>query len=398
VRLAALERLEVLDTEPEATFDRVVAIVAATLEVPIAMITLVDRERCWYKAEVGLGRSEMARSDNMCDTVIRQDGVYVVNDAHAAPRDDVLPMLKLGVRFYVGVPLRTSDGVKVGTLCAVGAHPRKVTERETHILTALAEIVGSDLELRLTARRMAQAEEAMRRLNQQLGIANQNKSDFLASMSHDLRTPLNGILGASELLAQGICGALNEKQQEYVQDIHRSGAHLLAQINDILDLSRIEAGQIELHREPLDVAAFMESCAAVVRGLATTRSLELRVVAPAEPTVLSADERRLKQVACNLLSNAVKFAPGHSAVGFRASREGDGVTFVVEDEGPGIPLEFRERVFERFFRVPSEQEGTGLGLPLARRLVELHGGRLWLEGEARSGNRFCFSVPVTVSA
>jgi signal transduction histidine kinase len=398
VRLAALERLEVLDTEPEATFDRVVAIVAATLDVPIAMITLVDRDRCWYKAEVGLGRSEMARSDNMCDTVIRQDGVYVVNDAHAAAPDHVLPMLTLGVRFYIGVPLRTSDGVRIGTLCAVGTDPREVTEREKHIMTALAEIVSGELELRLTARRMAQTEDAMRRLNQQLAVANQNKSDFLASMSHELRTPLNGVLGASELLGQGIFGALNEKQMEYVQDIHRSGVHLLALINDILDLSRIEAGQIELHRETLEVAAFMEGCAAAMRGLAATKSLELRVVAPSEPTVLSADERRLTQVACNLLSNAVKFAPGHGTVGFRASREGDSIMFVVEDEGPGIPPEFRERIFERFFRVPSEQEGTGLGLPLARRLVELHGGRIWLENEARSGSRFCFSVPVAGSA
>ena len=394
-RLAALERYDILDTPPEATFDRVVDIVAAVFDVPCAMITLVDRERCWYKAERGMGASEFSRADNMCDVVIRQDGVFVISDTHEAPSDLVRPLTQRGLRFYIGTPLRTEDGIKIGTLCAVGPLPRRVTDHERLILANLAEIVMDELELRLTARKMTRADEALHTLNEQLETVSRNKSAFLASMSHELRTPLNGILGASELLAQGLFGALNAKQQEYVGDIHQSGAHLLGLIEEILDLSRIEAGQMFLHREPLDVGALMEGCAAVVRGLATSRSLEFRVVPPVEPILLHADERRLRQVACNLLSNALKFTPPYGRVSFEAWRAADEVVLAVQDTGPGIPREFHERIFEQFFRIPGDHEGTGLGLPLARRLVELQGGRIWLESEVGSGSRFFFALPVS---
>jgi signal transduction histidine kinase len=246
----------------------------------------------------------------------------------------------------------------------------------------------------MAAQKMARADEALRALNEQLEAVSRNKSAFLASMSHELRTPLNGILGGSELLADGLFGALNAKQLEYVGDIHQSGAHLLGLIEEILDLSRIEAGQMALHREALDVGVLMEGCAAVVRGLASSRALEFRVVLPVEPILLHADERRLRQVACNLLSNALKFTPPHGRVSFEAWRAAHEVVLAVVDTGPGISSEFHERIFEQFFRIPGDHEGTGLGLPLARRLVELQGGRIWLESEVGSGSRFFFALPV----
>jgi signal transduction histidine kinase len=396
-RLAAIERLEILDSDPEATFDQVVAVVAAVLDVPMAAITLVDRERSWYKSELGFGISQMVRANQMCDLVIKQDGVYVIADAHQGETEIVQPMIEFGIRFYIGTPLHSRDGVKIGTLCAADRDPREITERERRVLTALAGVVSDALELRLAALRMARADEELRQLNQQLEAANENKSEFLASMSHELRTPLNGILGASELLTRGLFGAMNEKQQEYVQDIHDSGAHLLSLINDVLDLSRIEAGQIELDREALDVAHFMEGCASVVRGLATAKSVDLIIVPPAEGSLLHADERRMRQVACNLLSNAVKFAPPGSRVTFRGSLQDDRVVFAVEDEGPGIPAQYRDRIFDQFFRVASDEEGTGLGLPLARRLVELHDGAIWLDSAEGQGSRFYVSVPAVIS-
>ena len=394
LRLQAIERYEILDTPPEESFDRIVAIVSAVFEVPFAMITLVDRERSWYKAEVGMGVSEMARDDNMCDVTIRQDGVYVVNDSHLAQRDQVLPLLKKGMRFYVGAPLRTHEGIKIGTVCAVDVRPREVTEKEKQILADLAEMVIDELELRLAARRMVESDEELRRLNQSLEAANRNKSEFLASMSHELRTPLNGILGASELLGQGLFGELNPKQQEYVGDIHQSGMHLLRLIDDVLDLARVEAGQVVLHPERIDVAVLMEGCAAVVRGLASARSLQLTVSPPPETVLLEVDPRHITQVACNLLSNALKFSPENGKVAFRAWQDADRVTFLVEDEGRGIPPEFQGRIFEQFYRLANDLEGTGLGLPLAKQLLELHGGRIWLESEPAKGSRFFFSLPL----
>jgi signal transduction histidine kinase len=392
-RLAALARYEVLGTPPEAMFDRVVAIVAAVFDAPIAMITLVDRDQCWYKAEIGMGLPGMPRSDNMCDATIEQDGVLVINDTESAPQDLVRPLLKRGMRAYAGAPLRTQDGVKIGTLCVVDSRPRQIGEKEQQILADLAQVVISQLELRLAARTLSERDETLRRLNRQLETANRNKSEFLANMSHELRSPLNGVLGATELLSQEVFGSLNEKQKEYLRDIHQSGMHLLSLIDDVLDLSRIEAGQIDLNCRPLEVASLMETCAAFVRGFATAKSITMKIAPSAEPLQIHADERRTTQVVCNILGNALKFTPPQGTVQFRAWQDGEQVTFMVEDEGPGIPPHYHDRIFEQFFRVPSDEEGTGLGLPLSKQLVEVQGGRIWLESEPERGSRFFFSLP-----
>jgi signal transduction histidine kinase len=395
IRLAAINRYDIFDSPREEPFDRIVSIVAALFGTSLAAITLVDSDRSFHKAEIGFGVSEMPRADEMCDRVISRDDVLVINDALNSPRDLVLPMLNYGLRFYVGAPLSTYDGVKIGTLCAVDPEPHEVSESQARILRQLAAVVIDEMELRLAARKMAEADQELRRLNQQLEATNRNKSEFLASMSHELRTPLNGILGASELMAQELFGPLNQKQAEYVGDIRQSGMHLLSLIDDVLDLSRIEAGQFELRLEEIDAAAFMQSCAAVVRGLASSKSLDLEIVPPDEPLVVRVDERRATQVACNLLSNALKFSPGDSAVQFRAWREDGNAVFVVEDSGPGIATEMQNRIFNQFFRVASDQEGTGLGLPLAKQLVELHGGRIWLDSTPGRGSRFYFALPLS---
>jgi len=398
IRLAAIERYEIFDSPPEEAFDRIVSIVAALFGTSMAVITLVDRERSWHKAEIGFGVSEMSRADEMCDRVITRDDLLIINDANAAAetsRELVLPLLNYGLRFYVGAPLSTHDGVKIGTLCAVDPEPHEVSPSQALILKELASVVIDEMELRLAARKMKQADTELRRLNQQLEATNRNKSDFLASMSHELRTPLNGILGASELLAQELFGELNPKQKEYVGDIRQSGTHLLSLIDDVLDLSRIEAGQFELRLEPMDVGALMQSCSALVRGLASSKSLDLVISPPSMPVTLRVDERRMTQVACNLLSNALKFSPAGTRVEFKAWREGSDAVFVVEDQGLGIATEMQERIFDQFFRVASDQEGTGLGLPLARQLLELQGGRIWLESSVGRGSRFYFSLPVS---
>jgi signal transduction histidine kinase len=190
-----------------------------------------------------------------------------------------------------------------------------------------------------------------------------------------------------------VFGALNAKQLEYLQDIRQSGAHVVALMEDLLDLSRIEAGQLAMSMEWLDVAAIMDSAAAMVRGLVNAHGPDLRVEHPPRSVLIWADERRLRQVACNLLGNAVKFAPPRGRVTFRAWRSDGEVVFLVEDNGPGIAPEFHGRIFEQFFRLPSHAEGAGLGLPLARQLVELHGGRIWVDSAEGQGGRFYFALP-----
>jgi signal transduction histidine kinase/ActR/RegA family two-component response regulator len=243
----------------------------------------------------------------------------------------------------------------------------------------------------------AQLFRALEERSAQLEVASRHKSEFLASMSHELRTPLNAVLGFSEVLLERMFGEINEKQEDYLRDIHGSGKHLLELLNEILDLSKVEAGQMELEFTHVDVAAVLEYAASMLRERAAAHSVVLRVEVGDEVGLVEVDELRFKQVVLNLVSNAVKFTPDGGSVVMRARQVGDELQVTVEDTGVGIPEADRERIFESFQqggRGASREEGTGLGLTLSRRIVELLGGRMWLESEVGTGSTFGFAFPV----
>ena len=240
------------------------------------------------------------------------------------------------------------------------------------------------------------------RMNDQLGrlykeveTTSRHKSEFLANMSHELRTPLNAVIGFSDVLLDRLFGELNEKQAEYVKDINGSGRHLLALINDILDLSKIEAGRMELQVSSFDLTELLQNTTALLRERATRQGVSLMVDADPSFGVISADERKVKQVLFNLLSNAVKFTNRGGHVTVTARGEGHDVIISVRDDGVGIAPADQARIFEQFVQVGTShlQEGTGLGLALSRRFIELHGGRLWLESELGKGSTFNFLLP-----
>jgi len=218
-------------------------------------------------------------------------------------------------------------------------------------------------------------------------------------MSHELRTPLNAVIGFSEVLTQGIFGEVNAKQKEYLEDILSSGKHLLSLINDILDLSKIEAGRMELELTELSMAAALDSGLVIVRERAARHGISVAATAPQDLPRIRADERKVKQILYNLLSNAVKFTPDGGRVDVRVHAEGDDVQVDVQDTGIGIAPEDQTRVFEEFRQVGRERsrEGTGLGLTLTKRFVELHGGRIWFESTPGHGSMFSFSLPITRS-
>ncbi len=239
--------------------------------------------------------------------------------------------------------------------------------------------------------------DELRGLYEELETVSRHKSEFLANMSHELRTPLNAIIGFSELLQQQSFGELNERQLRYVEDVRSAGHDLLVLINDILDLSKVEAGRMELEledvslRETLETGLTMHAERAARDGVALALRLE-----PDEISV-RADERKIRQVVSNLLSNAVKLTPSGGRVDVVAQRTSTGVEVAVSDTGPGIAPEDQELIFEEFRQAsaPSGRpaEGTGLGLPLARKLIELHGGRLWVESVLGEGSTFHFTLP-----
>jgi signal transduction histidine kinase/DNA-binding response OmpR family regulator len=244
----------------------------------------------------------------------------------------------------------------------------------------------------------------LNRMNDELGelyrkleTASRAKSDFLANMSHELRTPLNAIIGFSEVLLEQMFGPLNEKQTEYLGDIVTSGRHLLLLINDTLDLSKIEAGKMELELTTFALPAVLEDGVTMVRERAARHGIECSVDAGPGLDEVEADERKVKQVVFNLLSNAVKFTPDGGRVDVRARRVGDSAEVSVADTGVGIDPADQERIFQEFQQA-GQQEGSGLGLPLASSLVALHGGRLRAESEPGSGSTFIFTVPIRQTA
>jgi signal transduction histidine kinase len=234
-------------------------------------------------------------------------------------------------------------------------------------------------------------------LTRQLATANRHKSEFLANMSHELRTPLNAVIGFSEVLQERIFGDLNDKQAEYIHDIHESGRHLLDLINDILDLSKIEAGRMELDTSTFDLPDSLRSALTLVRERASRHGIELSLDVAEGVGTIAADERKVRQVVLNLLSNAVKFTPDGGRVTLKARRAGGVVEIAVGDTGIGIAPEDQATVFEEFRQVGADvarkQEGTGLGLALAKRFVELHGGTIHVVSSPGAGATFTFTLP-----
>ncbi len=243
----------------------------------------------------------------------------------------------------------------------------------------------------------ADLERKVEERTRELEVANQHKSEFLANMSHELRTPLNAVIGFSEVLKEGMFGELNEKQLEYVKDIYASGHHLLSLINDILDLSKVEAGRMELQLSQFDLQSALSNALTLVKERATRHGIRLKTDIDDQIGNIEADERKVKQIVVNLLSNAVKFTPEGGEISLYAHRHNGAVEISISDTGIGIAREDQDLVFEEFHQVTGnsdqKREGTGLGLSLAKRFVELHGGKIGLTSEVGKGTTFTFTLP-----
>ena len=260
-----------------------------------------------------------------------------------------------------------------------------------------ASVRGLEQKVEERTRELQQALAELSRKGRQLEVASEHKSEFLANMSHELRTPLNAIIGFSQVLRQRMFGEINAKQEEYLDDILSSGNHLLSLINDVLDLAKVEAGQVELEVATFSLREALERGVVMVREPAMKKGVRLSLELAPDVDLVDGDERRLRQVVYNLLSNAVKFTPGGGSIDVASSRVNGEVQVSVTDTGPGIAPEDHERIFEEFQQTDvgvDQREGTGLGLALSKRLVELHGGRIWVESEPGQGSRFVFTLPI----
>jgi len=319
-----------------------------------------------------------------------------IPDVRHDPEYELHGILGAGLRSIVAVPM-LHDGIAIGTITLhTWATPRPFSDAQIALLQTFADQAVIAIEnVRLFKELQARNLEIEQK-SRELETASQHKSEFLANMSHELRTPLNAIIGFSEVLTERMFGELNEKQEEYLKDIYASGTHLLSLINDILDLSKIEAGRMELELSDFDLPTALDNALTLVRERAGRRSITLQTTVDERLGEVRADERKIRQVVLNLLSNALKFTPEGGRIEVRAVSVDGSVEVSVADTGVGIAPEDLEAVFEEFRQVgtsTAKQEGTGLGLALCRRFVELHGGRIGVTSQVGVGSTFTFSIP-----
>ncbi len=409
-RLQALLDYAILDTPNEEAFDRLARIAAALLEAPIALISLIDGSRQWFKARVGLAASETPRDWAFCSHALVQEEPLVVLDAPADPRfaDNPLVTGEPEIRFYLGAQLNTPAGETLGTLCVIDRVPRVAPDpARVQVLRDLADLVMDEMELRRVGRAVVAQARAEREIAERVQAAHRTleaafkaKSDFLSSLSHELRSPLNAVIGFSDLILND--PDESQQRQGYARDINESGTHMLALINDILEYSRLEAGASAFRPVAVGLRRVVEEAARMVAVFARNRGVTLRQEIAAPDVQVRGDALRLKQVLLNLLTNAIKFTLRGGTVTLSLVREGGTAVLRVRDTGIGIAPEDIAKVLTPFGQVvPSDEEarartlreGTGLGLPIVKALVEQHGGVFGLHSTPGAGTCASVSLP-----
>jgi signal transduction histidine kinase len=294
-------------------------------------------------------------------------------------------------RAILAVPL-IREGVPIGSLGLTRSESRPFSEKQIELLTTFADQAVIAIE---NVRLFDEIQDKSR----QLAEASKHKSQFLANMSHELRTPLNAILGYAELILDNVYGDTPDKMREVLDRIQRNGKHLLGLINDVLDLSKIEAGQLNLSLADYSLKEVVQSVYSAVEALAKEKHIALKVELPPHLPAARGDERKLTQVLLNLVGNAIKFTDT-GEVAIKAFAANGSFTVAVRDTGPGIAEIEQTKIFEEFQQADSsitkKKGGTGLGLAIAKRIIELHGGRLWVESSPGHGSTFSFTVPTKV--
>jgi signal transduction histidine kinase len=391
-RIKALKEFQILDTLPEMDFDDFTKIASYICQTPIALISLVDESRQWFKSTVGLDAPETPRDVAFCSHAILQDDVFIIPDSFKDERfhDNPLAIQAPDVRFYAGAPLITSAGYKIGTLCVIDDHPRNIDLKQIEALQALARQVVNQLELRLAKNNANELAKT--------------KASFLATMSHEIRTPLNGILGCANLLLDTV---KDKKHLKLTETITQCGDSLLTLVNDILDFTKIESGKMKIENEAFNLNQSLTEIIHLFSQEAKRKSLNLTVeYGENVPDWIFGDVTRIRQVMSNLISNSIKFTKkGFVTIEVNVNSEHSsknsankeiGLIFSIKDSGIGINTESQSKLFTSFSQADSTISkkfgGTGLGLSISKALVELMKGQIWLNSIEGVGSTFNFTI------
>jgi signal transduction histidine kinase/ActR/RegA family two-component response regulator len=397
-RLAELQRFKILDTAREEQFDDLTYLAKQICNTPVSLISLVDKDRQWFKSCFGLDAQQTPREQAFCAYTILSSEPFVVTDAINDPRvnDNPLVLYPPKIRFYVGFPLTTQRGYSLGSLCVIDFVPRSLTTEQMEALRVLTKQVVLLIESRLYQEQLAEYARSLEEVSQ-------SKSRFIATMSHEIRTPLNGLLGSLQLLADSALGPI---QMEYFKIAQTCSKSVLAVINDILDLSKIEAGKVELIPQPTNLYSLANEVKTILNPSLLQNDLNLIINYDRQiPEYLNFDPDRMRQILLNLTANAIKFSPKGAVVKieFTLKENKDNLALIecrIIDQGIGMSEEEQKRVFIPFAQasanISKTYGGTGLGLSITNELLRLMGSHLSISSEKGQGSTFFFllSLPI----
>jgi len=400
-RLDALRKYRLLDTADELAYDDLVVLAASICKTPMACISLIDEDRQWFKARIGLSFRDTDRDLSFCaHTILRPDHVLIVPDARHDPRfgDNDLVIGSPNIKFYCGVALINPDGLPIGGLAVMDKTSRSISVDQVEMLRALARQVVAQFELRRSLIALREQAETILSVRQDASVAEKTKKTFLSNISHEFRTPINGIMGMSTLLAST---PLSDRQFHYVETIEKSAEGLLNVLSNILEYSKNETGNAALSLTSVDLFGLMDEISALMRPTAIAKQVRFDTYVDEKLRIdLMGDLLKIQQVLANLVGNALKFtARGFveiSVFHIAENQHSAIVRFEVKDTGIGIAREMQSKIFNEFTQVEQGSErafgGSGLGLTICRQLARQMGAEIKVNSELGVGSTFWFDL------
>lgn len=380
-RIRTLKKYQILDTPPDGSFDRITQLAAKLLHVPIAIITLVDTDRIWFKSLYGINLKQINRDPGLCSSAILSDDIYIVEDAVRDPRTLANPLVAgdFGLQFYAAVPIKVRGNYNLGTLCVLDKNPRSISEIEKMVLKNLAEILIDQIELRLEARK------AVSRQNELLHIA-----------AHDLKNPLTTIPIWSDLIKNE--NDNSENISKMCGKIKEASSKMFRVVNELLETARADSEACQLNMDKIDLSELIASVVSSYKILAANKDQTINFIGKTGIYIYG-DKNKLTIIPENLISNAIKYSSNGSVIAIQVSSKTNIAMLEVQDEGCGFDKEEKLLLFKRFSKLnnqsPGEGSSAGLGLSIVKELAEAHHGSASAESKGKNcGATFTVEFPL----